>query len=210
MYEYCNENNMARAIGTIAGKVTFNHSHLDEDFYSFVIKVPRLSAQDDEINVTASSKLLELIPRDIGTEIEVAGQYRSYNNYTNSGSRLILTLFAQSINPVTEETDKSNPNTISLNGYLCKPPVYRTTPFGREITDILLAVNRSFGKSDYIPCIVWGRNAKYASALAVSDNVKISGRMQSRQYQKHISEDEIVTKTAYEISVSTIEKGEEK
>ncbi len=208
MYEYCNDNNKACAIGIIGSEMTFSHNHSGEDFYHFILKVQRLSKTDDEINVTISGKLLSSIACEMGTQVEVCGQYRSYNNYTGEGSRLILTLFAHSICLTNENTDTTNPNHISLSGFLCKAPVYRTTPFGREITDILVAVNRSYGKSDYIPCIVWGRNAKFASTLQVGDPVKLCGRMQSRQYQKRDMQDEITIKTAYEISVSGIEKGD--
>ena len=133
-----------------------------------------------------------------------------YNNYSGVGSKLILTLFAQNITYIEDNLLTENPNFIHLNGYICKPTVYRTTPFGREITDIILAVNRAYGKSDYIPCILWGRNAKFASYLNIGDNVDITGRIQSREYQKKLSDDEIITKTAYEISVSKIDITKEK
>ena len=137
--------------------------------------------------------------------MNVKGQFRSYNNYTESGNKLILTVFARDIEINPEEVNLKNPNYIYLNGFLCKKPVYRTTPFGREITDILIAVNRAYNKSDYIPCIAWGRNARFAGSLEVGENIKIWGRIQSREYQKKISETESITKTAYEISVSKME-----
>ena len=139
--------------------------------------------------------------------MSVKGQFRSYNNYSEEGNKLILTVFARDIY-LSDDEDEANPNQIYLNGYLCKAPVYRTTPFGREITDILLAVNRAYNKSDYLPCIAWGRNARFSSTFEVGDNIKIWGRIQSRDYQKKISEDEIITKTAYEISVSKMEIAE--
>ena len=135
---------------------------------------------------------------------EISGQFRSYNNYNASENKLLLTLFAKDIEVFDEEKHK-NPNSIYLNGFVCKPPVYRTTPFGREITDMLIAVNRTYNKSDYIPVIAWGRNARYCKNLVVGDNIKIWGRMQSRNYQKHLSDDEVVTRTAYEVSVSKLE-----
>jgi primosomal replication protein N len=137
----------------------------------------------------------------IGDKVKITGQFRSYNNYTDVGNKLILTLFAKTIEKAEDERYL---NEIILNGFLCKEPVYRTTPFGREITDIILAVNRPFGKSDYIPCIAWGRNAKFARNLSVGDNIEINGRIQSREYQKKISDTEVVTKTAYEVSVTAI------
>ena len=144
----------------------------------------------------------------IGDRVEITGQFRSYNCNEPDGNRLILTVFARDIVPLAEENYK-NPNQLYLNGFICKPPVYRTTPFGREITDLLLAVNRSYNKSDYIPIIAWGRNARFAKSLEVGDNVKIWGRIQSRNYQKRISEEETITKTAYEVSINRMELVEE-
>ena len=203
-------NNFAVLKGEILNLPKLNHSLMEEKFYIFPIKVERLSGSCDIINVTLSEKLLKIITLNIGDTVEISGQFRSYNNYSGIGSKLILTLFAHDIIHIEPELLKENPNYIYLNGYICKPTVYRTTPFGREITDIILAVNRSYGKSDYIPCIAWGRNAKYSSFLNVGDNVEIYGRIQSREYQKKMSDDEIVTKTAYEVSVSKIDIADEK
>jgi len=200
-----NVNNTATLVGIVEDNPVFGHSHCDENFYNFVLKVKRLSDMADYINVTVSEKFLKTINIIQGEEIEVEGQYRSYNNYTGTGNKLILTLFAQDIKLADGLTDSENPNRIYLNGYICKPPIYRTTPFGREITDIILAVNRAYGKSDYIPCITWGRNAKYASTLSVGDNIEIWGRIQSREYQKKIDDNDVLTKTAYEISVSKLQ-----
>ena len=139
-----------------------------------------------------------------GMHLTIDGQFRSYNNYSPDGNRLVLTVFARDIKWDEEPSEKDNPNSIYLNGFLCKSPIYRQTPFGREITDLLIAVNRSYNKSDYIPCIAWGRNARYCALLSVGDNIKIWGRIQSREYQKKLG-DELITKTAYEISVSKLE-----
>ena len=163
-----------------------------------------LSNIADHIVVTISEKLLGIVEILPGREIEVSGQFRSYNNYSGEGSKLILTLFVHDIKETDEFSDVENPNRIYLNGYICKLPVYRTTPFGREITDIILAVNRPHGKSDYIPCICWGRNAKYASTLQVGDNIEITGRIQSREYQKKLEDGNSITKTAFEVSVSKL------
>ena len=133
----------------------------------------------------------------------ITGQFRSYNNYTDNGIKLILTLFAKELEEADE--DEELDNEVYLNGFICKPVVYRVTPFGREIADILLAVNRAYNKSDYIPCIAWGRNARFAKNLVIGQNVRLWGRMQSREYQKKLSEDETVTKTAYEVSVSKLD-----
>ena len=203
-----NVNNEAHLLGEIDGELSFSHEIYGEAFYSFTLKVMRLSDMCDYINVTVSERLISNMELRDGSMVCVNGQFRSYNNYCETGNRLILTVFARDIKEVDEENDEdinSNPNQIYLNGFLCKPPVYRTTPFGREITDLLIAVNRAYNKSDYIPCIAWGRNARYSSSLSVGDNIKIWGRIQSREYQKKISEDETITKTAYEISVSKME-----
>jgi len=194
-------NNYAAVVGDLESDFTYSHESYGECFYSFSVKIPRLSDSADIITVTASERLLCDEDYKVGDRIKIVGQFRSYNNYSENGSRLILTLFAKTIDKA--ETERYL-NEIELNGFLCKEPVYRTTPFGREITDILLAVNRTHNKSDYIPCIAWGRNAKFAQRLSVGDNIIVTGRMQSREYQKKL-EDDIVTKTAYEISISKIE-----
>lgn len=198
------ENNKAEIIGTVASVPVFSHEVYDETFYLFSLEVPRLSEVNDNIQITISEKLLAAVPVAPGMTVSIKGQFRSYNNFSNVGNKLVLTVFVKDIEIIDSIDETVNPNSIYLKGYICKPPIYRTTPFGREITDILLAVNRSYNKSDYIPCIAWGRNAKYASTLCVGDSISIKGRIQSRNYQKKISEEEIEDKTAYEISVSKI------
>ena len=194
-------NNYATAVGDLQSEFSYSHESYGECFYSFTIRIPRLSDSADIITVTASERILCDEDYKIGDRIKITGQFRSYNNYSDVGNKLILTLFAKTIEKAFDERYM---NVIELNGFLCKQPVYRTTPFGREITDMLLAVNRTHNKSDYIPCIVWGRNAKFAQKLNVGDNIIVSGRMQSREYQKKV-EDDVITKTAYEVSVSKIE-----
>lgn len=193
------ENNIALITGEICTLPVLSHSFKGENFYTMPVKVKRLSDVYDYITVTLQENMI--FGLEEGQVVTVCGQYRSYNNYSGVGNKLILTLFA---NEIREECETENPNTIYLNGYICKQPVYRTTPFGREITDIIVAVNRNFGKSDYIPCIAWGRNAKYAARLNVGDNIEIWGRIQSRNYKKKISDEEIVEKTAFEVSVTRI------
>ena len=197
-------NNQAAIIGTIEDEFVFNHEIYAEKFYTCTVRVPRLSGTSDDIRVMVSERLIMDGEYNVGDTVEVTGQFRSYNSYANGDNRLVLTVFAKDIMHY-EETDNKNPNTLYLNGFICKAPVYRTTPFGREITDLLLAVNRSYNKSDYIPIIAWGRNARFAKNLNVGDNVKIWGRIQSRTYQKRISEEETITKTAYEVSTNRIE-----
>lgn len=193
------ENNIALITGEISSAPVLSHSFKNENFYAMTVKVKRLSDVYDYITVTLQENMIYGLYE--GKIVTVGGQYRSYNNYSGVGNKLILTLFA---NEITDNTETENPNTIYLNGFICKQPVYRTTPFGREITDIIVAVNRNFGKSDYIPCIAWGRNAKYTAGLNVGDNIEIWGRIQSRNYKKKITEEEVVEKTAYEVSVTRI------
>lgn len=197
------ENNKVVIAGTVASEPEFSHEVYEESFYTFMLDTPRLSQIRDTIKITISEKFLTGDGIRIGDKVRISGQFRSYNNFSNVGNRLILTVFVKNIEKTEEEEENSN--LICLNGYICKQPVYRTTPFGREIADILLAVNRSYNKSDYIPCIAWGRNAKFAETLKVGDNVIIKGRIQSREYQKKINETETESKTAYEVSVTKLE-----
>lgn len=199
------ENNMATISGKVVSNIEFSHEVYGEGFYYFMLEVPRLSDSSDRIPVTISERLASKDKLEIGTVIEVEGQFRSYNSYNNEGNRLLLTVFARDITFLEDEKKIKNPNQIYLNGFICKRPIYRTTPFGREITDLLLAVNRPYNKSDYIPCIAWGRNARFSENLTVGDNIKVWGRIQSRTYQKKLDSGEILTKVAYEVSISKME-----
>ena len=201
-----NTNNQAVIIGTIESEFELNHEIYAEKFYTFNVSIPRLSGAADSVRIMISERLIMDGEYKVGDRVEISGQFRSYNSYDNGSNKLVLTVFAKDIVLCDEENDETkNPNSLFLNGYICKEPVYRTTPFGREITDILLAVNRSYNKSDYIPIIAWGRNARFAKNLQVGDNVKLWGRIQSRKYQKRLSEEEVVTKTAYEVSINRME-----
>lgn len=197
-------NNLAEVCGIVEDELQFNHEIFGESFYTFTLKIPRLSGTSDRIKVMVSERLLSDLELSVGASVEISGQFRSYNSSENGDNKLILTVFAKDISSSGSDNQK-NPNSLFLNGYVCKEPVYRTTPFGREITDLLLAVNRTYNKSDYIPVIAWGRNARYCKNFQVGDNVKVWGRIQSRDYQKKLSDDEIITKTAYEVSVSKLE-----
>ncbi len=199
------ENNKAQLTGIIDSELEFSHMIYGEKFYLFKLKVPRLSDKFDLINITISERFFTTRRPEINNFIKVNGQFRSYNNFSNVGNRLMLTVFVKEIEYIDNADISQNPNNIFLDGYICKKPVYRTTPFMREITDILLAVNRSYNKSDYIPCIAWGRNAKYAESFAVGTNLRIWGRIQSREYQKRINDEDFETKTAYEISINKFE-----
>ena len=195
------KNNQVFVAGEIISDATYSHEIYGEGFYEFFVKVMRLSGQADVLPVTLSERLIQGGMLGKGKEICAVGQFRSYNKIENGKSRLMLTIFVREL--LDEPTDK-NPNNILLNGYICKPPVYRTTPFNREIADVLIAVNRAYNKSDYIPCIAWGRNARFVKNLRVGDKVAISGRIQSREYQKRLSETDVKTMTAYEVSVSKL------
>jgi single-stranded DNA-binding protein len=198
-YEQMNNNNL-HLRGTVDSEPKFSHEVMGEGFYEINLKVKRLSEQYDILPITVSERLLAGANAEVGQEIGVTGQFRSYNKTDEEKSRLMLTVFVREID--TEE-ERSNPNIITLTGYLCKRPVYRTTPFNREIADMLLAVNRAYNKSDYIPCIAWGRNARFVKNMSVGEKITVSGRIQSREYQKNI-DGVIVSKTAYEVSVNKI------
>ena len=169
------------------------------------VLVSRLSDTYDTIPLMVSDRIIDVDEDCIGKKVEARGQFRSYNKHEETKNRLILSLFVREIEFIDDEECISKPNHIYLDGYICKPPVYRMTPLGREIADVLLAVNRAYGKSDYIPCICWGRNARFAGKLAVGEHVAIWGRIQSREYQKKVGNDKIISKTAYEVSVSKME-----
>ncbi len=197
------ENNSIYIAGKVTEECVFSHEVYGEGFYLFKVSSGRLSDNEDILPITISERLIKKEKLTLGTKVEVTGQLRSYNNYGSKKNKLVLTIFAREINLLEEESGQ-NPNQIFLNGFICKPPVYRKTPFGREISDILVAVNRAYNKSDYIPCIAWGRNARYLSSLSVGENIKIWGRMQSRTYQKK-NGDEMEERVAYEVSISKIE-----
>lgn len=196
------ENNKVSIIGEIVSGFTFSHKVFGEGFYMVDVSVKRLSGQADIIPIMVSERLIDVHKNYIGCTIEALGQFRSYNRHEGVRNRLLLSIFVREVHFMEEFTDYTKTNQIFLDGYICKAPIYRKTPLGREIADILLAVNRPYGKSDYIPCISWGRNARYASSLTVGTKVKIWGRIQSREYTKAISETECEERIAYEVSIS--------
>ena len=195
------QNNKVYLKGEIITEARFSHEIYGEGFYEMDVLVKRLSGQADILPVTISERLIESANLKIGSTLMALGQFRSYNKQVDGKSKLMLTVF---VREVLEEEYGKNPNNIVLSGYICKPPVYRTTPFNREIADLLIAVNRAYNKSDYIPCIAWGRNARFVKNLSVGERVALSGRIQSREYQKKLSETEIKTLIAYEVSVSKL------
>jgi len=195
------KNNKVYISGEVVSDPVFSHEVYGESFFECNLKVERLSDTFDIIPITISERLLKDYHIKMGKQISGNGQFRSYNKLEEGKSKLLLTVFIKEIMPYAK---KDNPNYIEIVGYVCKEPVFRVTPFNKEICDVLLAVNRSFNKSDYLPCIAWGRNARFVNTLSIGDKVVVSGRIQSRQYQKKI-DNELVTKTAYEISLSRIE-----
>ncbi len=195
------QNNKVYVKGEIVTEARFSHEVYGEGFYEMDVLVKRLSGQADVLPVTISERLIESSNLKVGSTLSAMGQFRSYNKQVDGKSKLMLTVF---VREVIQDSSYKNPNVIVLSGYICKPPIYRTTPFNREIADILIAVNRAYNKSDYIPCIAWGRNARFVKNLEVGEKVSLAGRIQSREYQKKISETETKLLTAYEVSISKL------
>ena len=205
------DNNHITLVGKVTSEKEFSHEIYGEKFYIFNLSVPRLSGNCDIIPITISERLITDIGLPLDSKISVTGQFRSYNSYEGEKNRLVLTVFAKEIE-FLENQEADIPvgkdfitNEVTLDGYICRKPIYRKTPFGREIADVLLAVNRSYNKSDYIPCIAWGRNAKFCENVTVGTEIKIVGRVQSRQYEKKHEDGTIENRVAYEVSVSTLE-----
>ncbi len=201
------ENNQVTIIGEVASEFVFSHEVFGEGFYMVDVLVKRLSNSDDRIPLMISERLIDVNQDYTGEYIMASGQFRSYNQHEEKKNRLVLSVFVREVSFVEEELDGAKTNSILLDGYICKRPIYRKTPLGREIADLLLAVNRPYGKSDYIPCICWGRNARFASGFEVGEHVQVLGRIQSREYVKKLSETESEKRIAYEVSVSKLECG---
>ena len=209
MIEHKTENNEVMLIGKVVSEAKFSHKVYGEGFYSFDLHIPRLSNSYDVLPITVSERLLPAYGSIQGKVFEIQGQLRSYNQYSEGKNKLILTVFCLEMKEVSVNELAKSKNHIYLNGYICKAPIYRTTPFGREITDLHLAVNRAYHKSDYIPCITWGRTARFAESLQVGDQIQVWGRIQSRIYQKKLETGETIVKTAYEISINKLDRIEE-
>jgi single-stranded DNA-binding protein len=210
------ENNHIILVGKVTSEKRFSHEIYGEKFYIFDLSVPRLSGNADIIPITISERLMVNGDLPINTKITVEGQFRSYNSYGEGRNKLVLTVFAKNVTLLEDQESEVEArkdfisNEVTLVGYICKKPVYRQTPFGREIADILLAVNRAYSKSDYIPCIAWGRTARFCENMEVGTEVKIVGRVQSRQYEKKHEDGTIENKVAYEVSVGSLEVIEKK
>lgn len=205
------DNNHLTLVGKVTNEKKFSHEIYGEKFYIFDLSVPRLSGSADIIPITISERLFKDEDIELDKKVSVDGQFRSYNSYENERNRLILTVFAKDLE-VLENQDEEiiaskefTSNEVVLLGYICKKPIYRQTPFGREIADILLAVNRAYNKSDYIPCIAWGRNARFCQDMEVGTEVKLIGRVQSRQYEKKYEDGTVEPRVAYEISIASLE-----
>ena len=203
------ENNQVTIMGGIVSGFSYSHEIFGEAFYMVDVKVQRLSDSFDVIPMMVSERLIDVTADYQGYFIEVSGQFRSYNRHEERKNRLVLSVFAREISFVEEIEESAKTNQIFLDGYICKPPIYRKTPLGREIADLLLAVNRPYGKSDYIPCICWGRNARFASGFEVGERCQIWGRIQSREYMKKLDEEQAEKRVAYEVSVSKLEVARE-
>lgn len=199
------ENNRVTIIGEVVSEFEFSHEVYGEGFYTVKISVSRLSNSVDIIPLLVSERLVDVNEDLRGMMIEATGQFRSHNSHEETRNRLVLAIFVRELEFLDVYDEEISTNQIFLDGYICKPPIYRKTPLGREIADLLIAVNRPYGKSDYIPCIAWGRNARYAAGFEVGGHIQIYGRIQSREYTKKISEDECEKRVAYEVSVSKIE-----
>ena len=208
------ENNYLTLVGKVTGEKKFSHEIYGEKFYSFNLSIPRLSGNADIIPITISERLITDEMLEEGKKLLIKGQFRSYNSYENEKNKLILKGFAKDVEELkeVEEQEESDivrkeetTNEVVLIGFVCKKPIYRQTPFGREIADLLLAVNRAYNKSDYIPTIAWGRNARFCQNLEVGAQVKIVGRVQSRQYEKKYEDGTVEKRIAYEVSVSNLE-----
>ena len=206
------DNNHLTLVGKVTSDKRFSHEIYGEKFYIFDLSVPRLSGNADVIPVTISERLLTTQDVFIGAKLQIDGQFRSYNSYDNEKNKLILTVFVKDVQFLEENQEEEEEarrdvvsNEVILDGYICKKPIYRKTPFGREIADILLAVNRAYSKSDYIPCIAWGRTARFCENMEVGTEVKLVGRVQSRQYEKKHEDGTVENKVAYEVSVGSLE-----
>ena len=204
------ENNHLVLVGKVTSDKRYSHEIYGEKFYIFDLEVPRLSQVVDVIPITVSERLLTSLDLQVGKKLSIQGQFRSYNSYQNEKNKLILTVFAKDIVEVNDEEEKEEDkdivtNEVTLFGYVCKKPIYRQTPFDREISDLLLAVNRAYNKSDYIPCIAWGRNARFCQNMEVGTELKIVGRVQSRQYEKKFEDGTSEMRVAYEVSISSME-----
>jgi len=203
------ENNRVNIMGEVVSDFVYSHEVFSEGFYVVNVAVNRLSNSVDIIPLMVSERLIDVTKDYKGQIIEVVGQFRSYNRHEENKNKLMLSIFVRELEFADELKEQAKTNQIFLDGYICKPAIYRKTPLGREIADLLIAVNRPYGKSDYIPCIAWGRNARFAANFEVGTHIELTGRVQSREYTKHLNEEECEKRIAYEVSVRKIDVVEE-
>lgn len=204
------DNNKVYMIGKVAEKPVFSHEVYSEGFYIFYIEIPRKSGNSDRLPVVVSERLININRLDVDRTVVINGQIRSYNQHIdNKHSHLILSVFARDIDILEDvEINSDVNNTVEIVGHICKEPVYRVTPKGREIADLMIGVGRTYGKSDYIPTVVWGRGAKFAGNLKIGDKIFAKGRFQSRKYNKCLDDGSIEERVAYELSVYEIDREE--
>ena len=203
------ENNQVTVMGEIISGFTYSHEIFGEGFYMVDVRCMRLSESYDIIPVMISERLLDVTADYTGELICINGQFRSYNRHEERKNKLVLSVFAREVIFIDDLEESSKTNQIYLDGYICKEPIYRKTPLGREIADLLLAVNRPYGKSDYIPCICWGRNARFASTFHVGERCAVWGRNESREDMKKRDAEHVERRTAYAVSVGKLELCEE-
>ncbi|MDF2615424.1 MAG: single-strand binding protein/Primosomal replication protein n [Sedimentibacter sp.] len=196
------KNNQVRMVGEVISDFSYSHVTFGEGFYVVNVAVERLSTYVDIIPVMVSERLVDIKNDFKGLWVEITGQFRSYSNHEDGKNKLVLSVFAREFKEAAEELKVAN--SIFIDGFVCKPPIYRKTPLGREISDLLIAVNRPYGKSDYIPCVCWGRDARFAENLIVGDRIAVNGRIQCREYIKKLENDIAETRIAYEVSAATI------
>lgn len=201
--ENYNDNNIVEIGGKVVTELEFSHEIYEEKFYRFYVETKRMSDYTDKLPIIISERLVNIGDIKIGEIVHVEGQFRSYNQIIEGKSKLVLSIFAKDIELVQDESILTL-NDATFIGFICKKPIYRKTPLGREIADVLLAVNRTYKKSDYIPCILWGRNAKFCEKVEVGTRLKLNGRIQSRNYEKKLEDGTVIPKVAYEVSIAKL------
>ena len=201
MNTYWNEN-AGRFVGCVLSEPVFSHENHGEDYFRIMLQIARLSGSADTLPLLVSRTQLEQTPVFAGERLAAEGEVRSFNNRSGVGSKLVLTVFVRTLR--SAQADEPDCNRLTLQGTLCRAPIYRRTPLGREICDLTLAVNRRYGRADYLPCICWGTVARNCAERAVGDELRLEGRFQSRSYVKKLGE-QSVSRTAYEVSAMSVQ-----
>lgn len=202
-----NATNTAKIVGYVVSSPEIHHSTHGEDFYEFSVRVPRLnSSASDILKVEISDRVFNVNKIKVDSIVSVEGQFRSFNEHNTDTGKISLRLFLFTKEIEVLDSADDFTNKITLHGFICKEVVHRKTPGGREISDVILSVNRLYNKSDYIPCVVWGRNARYVSKMGVGTEIEFSGRIQSRVYTKKFEDGSTLEREVYEVSVSDVTK----